>query len=178
MHFIQFARSMPVCLTFSAGSKVTFPLVTHNSQFNATCLFIVLGNSVCCVTKHFCHCRLADQKTSAVFLYWRQHVQRQRRNDRLVSQRMQHASSALLFEVMSHWRQLAQTRQKGKALVARCQRTHATHLLQQGLLAFLTALEAKHARAAAADAALNQAKVSSMTAFKLLWCLPRGCAYL
>ncbi|KAL0023069.1 hypothetical protein WJX79_008548 [Trebouxia sp. C0005] len=91
--------------------------------------------------------RRSGQQVGAVFLMWRRCAQQQQRNERLALQRAHHARQDLLAGVMSLWLQHALTKQRVKAAVARCQRRHASHLLQHGFQAFQVVTEARKARA-------------------------------
>lgn len=112
-----------------------------------------------------CVCRLATQEMGAVLICWRQQVQRRQRNDRLVAQRVQHAKSALLFAVVSQWRQVAAIQQGKATIIAKCQRRHASNLLQQGFIAFSTALVVRKTRRSIVQVVSSKAKVSYANIF-------------
>lgn len=108
---------------------------------------------------YFVH-RLANRQMGAVLTCWQQQVHRQRRTNRLVAQRIQHTKTQLLFTVMSQWHQFAQAQQRKAAIVARCQRKCASHLLQQGFLAFSTVVAVRKTRRSIAEVVSSKAKVS------------------
>lgn len=96
----------------------------------------------------------------AVLICWRQQVHRQHRTNRLVAQRVQQTKLQLLRAVMTEWCQLAQTQQRKAAIMARCQRKHAAHLLQQGLFAFSAAVAVRKTRTSIVEVVSSKAKVS------------------
>lgn len=137
------------------------PAVTRNF---ALCDLTFAQCHCCCIpSSECCVCRLANQQSSAVLICWRQQVHWHQRTDRLVAQRIQHTKSGLLVAMMSQWRQLAAIQQGKAAIIAKCQRKHATHLLQQGLLAFSTALEVRKAKRNMIEVVSSRAKVSQAT---------------
>lgn len=96
----------------------------------------------------------------AVLICWRQQVHRQHRTIRLLAQRVQQTKLQLLCAVVTQWRQLAQTQQRKAAIIARCQRKHASHLLQQGFFAFSAAVAVRKTRRSIVEVVSSKAKVS------------------
>ena len=91
---------------------------------------------------------------------WRRCAQQQQRNERLASQHAKHARQDLLAGVMSLWLQCALTKQRAKAIVARCQSRHANQLLQHGFQAFQVVTEVRKARAQLIQGMLIRTQVS------------------
>ena len=91
---------------------------------------------------------------------WRRCAQQQRRNERLAAQHAHHARQDLLAAAMSLWLQYALTKQRAKAVVARCQSRHASHLLQHGFQAFQVVTKVRKARAQLVQGLLVRAQVS------------------
>jgi hypothetical protein len=100
---------------------------------------------------------------------WRRCAQQQQRNERLASQHAKHARQDLLAGVMSLWLQCALTKQRAKAIVARCQSRHANQLLQHGFQAFQVVTEVRKARAQLVQGMLVRVQVS--LCYLLICCL-------